>query len=80
MPLNMPKIHLKLITGEEFTVSNTFHREYTIFNRVKPSRPFKDRRDAEVAATLLMRSYESITVDQGVTVSVDKISTHWISD
>lgn len=76
----MPKIHLKLMTGEEFTVSKTFHREWTIFNRIKPSRPFKDRRDAEVAARLLMSHYESITVDQGVTVSVDKISTHWIDD
>ena len=65
----MPTIHLKVVTGEEFTITNKVYGG---------SGPLEDLKDAQVQARLLVKELVAVPTDQGKTVNVAQIVYHWI--
>lgn len=67
----MAKIHLKMSTGEEFTVSREFYGG---------SGPMRDRKSAEVQMGFILTKLAALGTDQGVTVNVSQIVYEWVED
>jgi hypothetical protein len=65
------KINFKMVNGEEFSID---HEVYA------GSAPLKDRKDASVQLSLLMKELLYFTSDQGKIVVVKHIVTAWIED
>ncbi len=67
----MAKIHVKVVTGEEFTISQAF---YGAEGRLAT------RRDAEIQMSFLLTKMATIGTDQGKTLNVAQIVYEWIED
>jgi hypothetical protein len=66
----MPKIHFKVVTGEEFTISRSFYGAQG---------PMETLQDASVQMSFLLTK-PAIGTDQGKTVNVQQIVYEWIED
>jgi hypothetical protein len=66
----MAKIHFKVVTGEEFTISNAFYG----------AQGPMDAGDARVQMSFLLTKMAAIGTDQGKTVNVTQIVYEWIED
>lgn len=67
----MAKIHIKVVTGEEFTISNSFYGA---------TGPIADHGAAQVQMSFLLTKMASIGTDQGKTVNASQIVYEWIED
>jgi hypothetical protein len=67
----MPSIHIKVVTGEEFTISHSFYGA---------SGPMTEHSDAQVQMSFLLTKMASIGTDQGKTVNTAQIVYEWIED
>ncbi|WP_244929199.1 hypothetical protein [Nocardioides sp. W7] len=67
----MARIHLKVTTGEEFTVSNAFYGA---------EGPMADRRSAEIQMSFILTKLAAIGTDQGRTVNTSQIVYEWVQD
>jgi hypothetical protein len=67
----MSTIHIKVVTGEEFTISHSFYGA---------SGPLKDHGDAQVQMSFLVTKMATIGTDQGKTVNTTQIVYQWIED
>jgi len=66
----MSAIHIKVSTGEEFTISKTFFAE--------PKGVPMDSRTAQVQARLMMKELLSVGTDQGKQLHIPQIVYYWI--
>jgi hypothetical protein len=67
----MPKIHFKVVTGEEFTISRSFYGA---------EGPMETLQNASVQMSFLLTKMAAIGTDQGKTVNVQQIVYEWIED
>ena len=67
----MAKIRIKMSSGEEFTISNSFYGA---------EGPMETRRDAEVQASFIFTKMAALGTDQGPTVNVAHIVYRQITD
>lgn len=67
----MAKIHVKVVTGEEFTISQAFYGT---------PKPLTSREDAEVQMSFLITKMATVTTDQGKTLNVAQIVYQWIEE
>lgn len=67
----MAKIHLKVTTGEEFTISNAFYGD---------TGPLTDRNKASVQMSFIITKLATIGTDQGRVVNTTQIVYQWIED
>lgn len=67
----MPKIHIKVSTGEEFTISNAFYGS---------EGPLTDMRSAQVQMSFILTKLAAIGTDQGRTVNVAQIVYEWVEE
>lgn len=67
----MARIHIKVATGDVFTISNAFYGA---------EGPLKATRDAEIQMSFIISKLVSIGTDQGVTVNVAQIVYEWVED
>lgn len=65
----MFKIHIKMVNGETFTISQAFHGR---------SGQMPDRSDAEIQMSFIIPKYSAIGTDQGVTLNVSQIAYVWV--
>ncbi len=65
----MARIHLKVATGDEFTISNAFYGA---------DGPLTDRRSAEIQMSFILTKLAAIGTDQGMTVNVSQIVYEWV--
>lgn len=68
---NLAKIHVKVVTGEEFTISNGFYGT---------KGPMNQRRDAEVQLQFLLTKMEFVTTDDGMALKAPNIVYAWVTD
>jgi hypothetical protein len=68
--LTMAKIHIKVSTGEEFTISKTFYAE--------PKGVDMDDDSARVQARLMMKELLTVGTDQGKQMHIPHIVYYWI--
>lgn len=67
----MPSIHVKVVTGEEFTISESF---YGAQGRMAT------RKEAQVQMSFLLTKMATVSTDQGKTLNVAQIVYEWIED
>lgn len=67
----MAKIHIRMVTGEEFTISNAFHGR---------TGALPDRRIAEVQMSFILGNYAALQTDQGKVLNVAQIVYQWVED
>ena len=67
----MARIHVKIVTGEEFTISRSFYGD---------AKPMPTRRDAEIQMSFLLTKMATISTDQGKTLNVAQIVYEWIEE
>ncbi|MES2171200.1 MAG: hypothetical protein V4479_10845 [Actinomycetota bacterium] len=67
----MASIHIKLVSGDEFTISHSFYGA---------SGPMTTRSDAEVQMSFLLTKMAAVGTDQGKTVNVAQIAYEWVED
>lgn len=67
----MPKIHLKVVTGDEFTISKAFYGA---------EGPLTDLKTAQVQMSFILTKLAAIGTDQGKTVNVSQIVYEWIEE
>lgn len=67
----MAKIHVKVVTGEEFTISDSFYGA---------KGPMRTRHDAQVQMSFLLTKMATVGTDQGKTLNVAQIVYEWIED
>jgi len=65
------KIHVKMTTGDEFTISEQFYGG---------GGPMKTRRDAEVQMSFLLTKMAAVGTDQGPTINVQQIVYEWVAE
>ncbi len=68
----MSTIHIKVSTGEEFTISETFYAE--------PKGAAMDHQSAGVQARLMMKELLTVGTDQGKQLHIPHIVYYWIED
>jgi hypothetical protein len=68
----MSKIHIKVSTGEEFTISKTFFEE--------PKGVEMDDSTARIQARLMMKELLSVGTDQGKQLHIPHIVYYWIEE
>lgn len=67
----MAKIHVKVVTGETFTISNSFYGAQG---------PMATLKDATVQMSFLLTKMATVTSDQGKTLNVSQIVYEWIEE
>ncbi|GAA4707051.1 hypothetical protein GCM10025781_27080 [Kocuria gwangalliensis] len=67
----MAKIHLKMVTGEVFTISEAFHGR---------SGQMPDRQTAEIQMSFILGRYNAINTDQGKTLNTNQIVYEWVEE
>ena len=68
----MSAIHVKVSTGEEFTISKTFYAE--------PKGVEMSTESARVQARLMMKELLTVGTDQGKQLHIPHIVYYWIED
>jgi len=68
----MSTIHIKVSTGEEFSISKTFFAE--------PQGADMDDKTARVQARLMLKELLSVGTDQGKQLHIPHIVYYWIED
>jgi len=68
----MSTIHIKVSTGEEFTISQTFYAE--------PKGAPMDNKSAAVQARLMMKELLTVGTDQGKQLHIPHVVYYWIED
>lgn len=65
----MAVIHVKLVSGDEFTISHSFYGA---------SGPMETTGDAQVQMSFLLTKMAAVGTDQGKTINVAQIAYEWV--
>ncbi len=65
----MARIHVKLVTGDVFTISQSFYGATGAMNTVQ---------DAQVQMSFLLTKMAAVGTDQGKTINVAQIAYEWV--